>query len=261
MSRAQPQPDITFLNNFLDIQGKKSLENSEFIKRKLERIAERIGQDDWVQGQVAKASIDIHFNDYINAIKVLENALKVTNNESMRVWELYINLLVMIGDIEELFSVMLRIVSLNVPYPSTLQDTFLHAVNIYKFIDVLERNKSVDMKILKDYEYMKIEILQINKLNISLETYRKFISLIYNEFYRKFTGTLSPELIMGEDELVIRVGCIIDNAQDLFDLNNSYRERIMNIYSNVDENISHEFDKITVYFKHKKFDDSLVRVQ
>lgn len=254
MSHAKPQPDFKFLEDYLHRIGKKNINNQEFNKRKLENIASRIKNDDWVRGEMARANIEIYFNNYENAEQIFENLLKVTNNRSPDVWDLYISFMVMSGEISKLVNLMRRVVSLSLPQPKQLQTNFLHAVKVYRLLDVFEASmQDANDEMKNDYEKIKNEVDKISNLNVSIQTFRIFISQIYLEFYKNFNGTLSPKVAIEDNEIVVRAGCTINNAQDLFEINNLYRNKIMDIYANSTHEIQAEFDKITVYFKHHDF--------
>lgn len=258
MSHAKPQPDIKYFKDYLSMRGKKSIDNQEFFRRKLERIASKIADIDWVQGQLAKANIEIYFNNYSNADQIFENALKVTDNQSIAVWDMYISFKVMTGEIDKLVDLMWRMLNLNLPQPKSLRANFLHVVQVYKLFEVFEdiftsTSLEVNEQMRKDYEKIKKEATQIKSLNVSIETYRMVISQIYIEFYKNYIGSLTPTITIEDNEIVVRAGCTVDNAHDLFELNNLYRNKIMDLFANCNDDKQEEFDKISVYYKYYDF--------
>ena len=106
---------------------------------------------------------------------------------------------------------------------------------------------------LMDQEWMLLNIAKLEKLNISLEIYRFFISNIYRIFYTHFKGTVEPTLYFSDYELVVRVNTTIDNAENLFEINNLYKDCIMDWYEASSDSEKEQIEKITVYFKHKAF--------
>ncbi|MCU4623898.1 hypothetical protein KTJ54_17630 [Acinetobacter radioresistens] len=254
MNQPKPQADLSYLNNFLAKLGKKRVYDEEFQRTKLNKIINLIAVDDWHQAQIGRANVEIYFNNNEIGIEILEDVLRKTDYKSIMAWDMLIDTYMQMGNLEKILSTFIRYSNIGLEPTSEQRKVLLHAIGVYLMKDLAESISNPSPNIIESKKLITYHLEQLEDLDISLEIYRKFISQIYNIFYAKFNGTVQPLLNFSDCELVIRVNSTVNSAEDLFELNNLYRDSIMSWYekSNIDE--QEQIEKITVYFKHKNFE-------
>lgn len=253
MSHSKPQIDISYLNNFLSAKGKKQKSNEEFQRAKLGKILNLVSKNNWFQAQLGRANVEIYFNNHAEGIKILEDVLKKSDYKYSLAWDMLIDVYMQLGDLQNVLSTVFRIIEVDIEPSKTQKEIILHAIKTYLLKDTMDWTQDTSPESLMDQEWMLLNIAKLEKLNISLEIYRFFISNIYRIFYTHFKGTVEPTLYFSDYELVVRVNTTIDNAENLFEINNLYKDCIMDWYEASSDSEKEQIEKITVYFKHKAF--------
>lgn len=253
MNQPKPQADFSYLNNFLARVGKKRVNDEEFQRTKLNKIISRIAVDDWFQAQLGRANIEIYFNNNETGIEILEDLLKKTDYESIMAWDMLIDVYMQIGDLDKILSTFIRTSDTGLEPTKHQKKLLLHAIGVYLMKNLVESIDNPSMQIIESKNIIISNIKQLERLNISLDVYRKFISKIYSIFYANFNGTVQPVLSFNDYELVIRVNSTVNNAEDLFELNNKFKDEVLNWYETSNSSEQEQIEKITVYFKHKVF--------
>lgn len=253
MSQSKPQADFSYLNNFLARVGKKRVNDEEFQRTKLNKIINRIAADDWFQAQLGRANIEIYFNNNETGIEILEDLLKKTDYENIMAWDMLIDVYMQIGDLDKILSTYIKASDTRTESTKHQKTVLLHAIGIYLMKNLVESINNPSAKVIESQNIITTHLEQLERLNISLDVYRKFISKIYNVFYANFNGTVQPILGFNDCELVIRVNSTVNNAEDLFELNNKFKDEILNWYETSSNSQQEQIEKITVYFKHKVF--------
>lgn len=254
MNQSKPQVDIKYLNNFLSKEGKKPTVNKDFSRAKLLNIINKMAINDPIQAQIAKAHTEAYFGNFQNCVNALEDVLKKTNYKYSHAWDMLMDSYVQSGDLDNILSTFKRIMREDLENKGEHQILFMHVVRVYLLTEVIENIKFENPKIQKDLIEIANNAKKIMELGVSIEIYRRFMSIIYSLFYTHFSGTIQPVLFFNDSELVIRVNSTVDNAEDLFELNNLYTDSIMSWYANADSDEQDQIEKITVYFKHKYFE-------
>jgi len=252
MSQPKPQADLSYLNSFLSKVGSKSMVNSEFVKAKLFNIIKKMSESDHLQAQVAKAHVESYFGNTSNCIKILENTLKITNYEYLLPWSRLIDTYIQSGDLENLKATFNRILELGVILDKQCSFKLIHVIDVYILTELLEKFKVEE---LQENHIVGIQnnFQSLVELGISVEIYRSFISKIYKLFYTKFSGSIQISLFFNDCELVLRVCSTVDDADELFALNNKFNDEILDWYEKSTDLEREQIEKVTVYFKHKVF--------
>lgn len=253
MNQPKPQADLSYLNNFLARVGKKRVNGEEFQRTKLNKIISRIAADDWCQAQLGRANIEIYFNNNEVGIEILEDILKKTDYESIVAWDMLIDVYMQMGDLDKILSTFIRISDVGLEPTKHQKKLLLHAIGVYLMSDLVGSINNPSIQIIDSQNIIISNLKQLESLDISLGVYRKFISKIYNVFYANFNGTVQPVLRFNDCELVIRVNSTVNNAEDLFELNNKFKDEVLNWYEASNSYEQEQIEKITVYFKHKVF--------
>jgi pentatricopeptide repeat protein len=254
MSQSKPQVDITYLNNFLSKVGKKPTINRDFSRAKLLNIINKMAANDPIQAQIARAHTEAYFGNIQNCVNTLEDVLKKTNYKYLHAWDMLMDSYVQSGDLENILSTFQRIMREDLDNQGKYQLLFMHVVRVYLLTEVIENIRFENSGIQKDFIEIASNSKKLIELGISVEIYRRFMSKIYSLFYTHFSGTIQPVLFFNDCELVIRVNSTVDDAEDLFELNNKFKDEVFNWYEKaIDNSEQEQIEKITVYFKHKTF--------
>lgn len=254
MSQANPQVDVSYLNDFITTHRKKHSHDSEFQRRKLLKIANELKKVDSIEGQLAEASIEFHFCNYERGISILKNVLKLTQNKLAIAWDLLLDAYIQLGDLDNIFSTYKEYLRVFDDVSDKTRKIYLHIVRVYLMVEFLQEFKlehSYDTKILDN---LIDNTRKLENIGISIETYRKFVSLIFKTFYENFKGTIEQSLLFQENDVVIRVCSSVANASDLFELNSKYNDQILSWYGSSTDELKVQIEKIIVYFMHKNFD-------
>lgn len=253
MNQPKPQADLSYLNNFLAKIGKKRVNDEEFQRTKLNKIISRVAVDDWFQAQLGRANIEIYFNNNETGIEILEDLLKKSDYESIRAWEMLGDVYAQMGDLDKILSTFRRASETRIEHTNHQKTVLLHTIGVYLMKSLVDNIINPSEHIIERQNIITTHLEQLERLNISLDIYRKFISKIYNVFYANFNGTVQPVLNFNDCELVIRVNSTVNNAEDLFELNNKFKDEVLNWYETSNSSEQEQIEKITVYFKHKDF--------
>jgi len=254
MNQSKPQVDITYLNNFLSKVGKKPTINRDFSRAKLLNIINKMAVNDPIQAQLARAHIEAYFGNIQNCVNALEDVLKKTNYKYSHAWDMLMDTYVQSGDLENIISTFQRIMKEDLDNQGKHQLLFMHVVRVYLLTEIIEKIRFENLGIQKDLLEIANNAKKLAELGVSVKIYRRFISKIYSLFYSHFSGTIQPILFFNDCELVIRVNSTVDDAVELFELNNRFKDEIFSWYEKALDNSEQEqIEKITVYFKHKMF--------
>ncbi|MFL9543478.1 tetratricopeptide repeat protein, partial [Acinetobacter baumannii] len=131
MSQVNPKVDVDYLNDFLAREGKKQIHDAEFQKLKLFRITQQMMKSNPVQAQLAQADIEMYFNNYERSIELLENLLKITNNQYTNAWEMLINIYVQTGNLDKILDTYHRFFETGIEPEKSQLEIFMHVIKIY----------------------------------------------------------------------------------------------------------------------------------
>ncbi|MDV7233103.1 hypothetical protein R4446_00030 [Acinetobacter baumannii] len=253
MSHIKPLPDLTYLNSFFTKRGKKLKHNAEFQKMKLFKIIQQLKAVDPIQAQIAQAHIEFYFGDYSKGEQILENVLKLTNEESVWAWDMLIDRFIQKGDYEKVLKTFNNYQNSSAEFNNDIFKNFTHVLRVYMFTETLNKFEFQNPVDIEGVKIVNENSDKLKAMGISLDVYRVFLSKLYNTFYESFSGTIEPLLYFFENEIVIRINSTIDDAKELIELNNEYNNQIMLWYASVDNEIKEQIEKVTVYFRSKVF--------
>ena len=253
MNQSKPQVDISYLNNFLSKVGKKPTVNRDFSRAKLLNIINKMALNDPIQAQLAKAHTEAYFGNLQSCVDALEDVLKKTNYGYLLAWDMLLDSYVQYGDLANILSTFNRIMKADLDNEGEHQLIFMHVVRVYLLTEVIDKIRFESPKIQKDLIEITNNSKYLMELGVSVEIYRRFISKVYSLFYTHFSGTIQPILFFNDCELIIRVNSTVDTAEDLFELNNKFKDEVLNWYETSNSSEQEQIEKITVYFKHKVF--------
>ncbi|MEN8406048.1 hypothetical protein [Acinetobacter seifertii] len=259
MSQANPNIDLTYLNDFFAREGKKMLDKTEFYKAKLYRITHQMMKVDSISAYLAQASIEMYFGNTDDGIQLTEKALHLTNGASLMGWSVLINGHAQAGNYIKTIESYKIYRELFEHEELELKSIYVHVIRMFLLEDLFNEIATHEGdKILLNKHLNQIEHLK--KLNISLDIYRKFVSNIYSIFHKYFKGRIEPVISLGDSNLAIRANVEVDNAKDLFELNNNFNDYIFDWYAASEQDVRDQIEKITVYFQQKDFREEEIKV-
>lgn len=252
MSQPTPQPDYSYLNNFLGRFDKRSNQVGEFQLAKIRNIIKKIQKDDPIMAQFAEANVELYLSNLDTSINLLEDLLRKTNNSFTLAWELMLSAYIEHGDLNKTLETLNRVREENLLNRKEFQKTYGHITSVYLLEEIIE------MQDVASYGSLGTTVLsyteKLQELKISLSVYRKLISILYRTFYASYSGIVQPDLYFSESGLTVRANSTIGDPEDLFEINNKLNDQIMLWYSGSNDEDRKQIERISAYFRHKEYE-------
>lgn len=240
MSQAQPQPDVKLLNYIFNQTEKKQLD--EVTKHRVHKTVQAFKKTNhnYRDGLIAQAEYYIYFNEYDNAIHFLHRCLTTFKDDYY-----FVNLLAKAYQFQGNFKEQINLYLQYFDNLHSLEGFSEEDIsNIQMFIDnsiniclmFLIKEESVFRKFLSE-EQSEVLMSKINKqikslesMNISLETYQKFVaiinSIVYEKYFKGFMCSLriDPEFSFAEFSVLFKNITV----KEAFNLNRDIDDAILN---------------------------------
>lgn len=252
MSQPTPQPDYSYLNNFLGRFDKRSNQVGEFQLARIRNIIKKIRKDDPIQAQLAEANVELYLSNLDVSINLLEDLLSKTNNSFISAWELMLSAYMEHGDLNKVLETLNRVHAKKLLHRKEFRKVYGHVISIYLLEEIIE------MRDVTASAYLGKTVLshteKLKELGISIQVYRKLVSILYKTFFSTYSGIVQPELYFSESGLTVRANSTISDPEDLFEINNKINDQIMLWYSSSNDEDQKQIERISAYFRHKEYE-------
>lgn len=234
----------------LSIFGRKNA--SEFKIHKWKHFAKSIENDDPVEARRLLAIIAVYENNYSLANQYFEQALRLTADKDIAIISDYAYALKIQGRGIDAIDYLFRAFCLDPSYENLdaflsrsrsmlYSDRFLEMVSIIEKYDANVENNLNLISVVK--EDIKHNIIFLDEINVSVESYRKLIDLSNIVMHKKFYTHPAVNIIQHDDFFSTIIQPRSLSIQDIAELNDDFVEKAIEL-----DLPSSDLLKLSVYF-------------